>query len=61
MPPGVRAGHGEPCAYEECPLCENGACALEKLTADGEPDEDWPDWANTTVVARGLLERDLAP
>jgi hypothetical protein len=39
----LRAGREEPCAGEECPLWEHGACTLEKLAADGEPEEDWPD------------------
>jgi hypothetical protein len=33
------AGREEVCASEDCPLWENGSCALENLPPDGEPDE----------------------
>jgi hypothetical protein len=38
------AGREEVCPGEACPLWENGGCALERLTAEGELYVDaWPD------------------
>jgi hypothetical protein len=40
----LRAGRDEPCPGAECPLWENGECALERMSADGELYIDgWPD------------------
>jgi hypothetical protein len=40
----LRAGRREVCPGEECPLWEEGGCALERLSADGELYVDeWPD------------------
>lgn len=40
----LRAGREEVCPGEECPLWENGGCALERLSANGELDVDeWPE------------------
>jgi hypothetical protein len=32
----LRADREEVCPGEECPLWEDGGCALERMTADGE-------------------------
>ena len=37
----LRAGRVEVCPGEDCPLWEHGACFLEALTTEGEPDEAW--------------------
>jgi hypothetical protein len=34
------AGREEICAGAECPLWENGSCALERIGADGELVDD---------------------
>lgn len=40
----LRAGREEVCPGEECPLWEDGGCALERLTADGELyGDEWSD------------------
>lgn len=40
----LRAGREETCAGEVCPLWEQGACALERMTADPELFVDrWPE------------------
>jgi hypothetical protein len=40
----LRAEREELCPGKECPLWEDGACALERMTAEGELYVDaWPD------------------
>jgi hypothetical protein len=53
----LRAGREELCPGDECPLWENGSCALERLTADGELGDEWSDGPPVALSERGWGHR----
>jgi hypothetical protein len=53
----LRAGREEVCPGAECPLWEDGGCALERLTADGELyGDEWSD--DLAGAGRARVKRD---
>jgi hypothetical protein len=50
----LRAGREEACSRADCPLWEDGGCALERLVAEGELDVD--EWAEEGLAHDGQVQ-----